>query len=166
MLNKVILMGRITAAPELKKTEGDLSVVAFTLAVERNYGKDKDHQTDFIRCVAWRQTAEFISRYFGKGQLMAVEGSIQVRSYVDKYDNKRQAVEVLVSQAFFAGNAGSKGSADPANDFGPPPPDYSGHHKAPDVEYAEGTKQPAPAFYQGDANEFETVEGDEDDLPF
>ena len=102
MLNHVVLMGRLTADPELKKTASDLSVTSFTLAVDRNYGKGADRQTDFIHCVAWRQTAEFISRYFSKGKLMAVEGSLQVRNYEDKNGNKRQAVEVLVSQAFFA----------------------------------------------------------------
>ena len=99
MLNRVILMGRLTADPELRKTASDLSVTSFTLAVDRNYGKGADRQTDFINCVAWRQTAEFISRYFSKGRLMAVEGSIQVRNYTDKNANKRQAVEVLVDQA-------------------------------------------------------------------
>ena len=89
MLNRVILMGRLTADPELRKTASDLSVTSFTLAVDRNYGKGADRQTDFINCVAWRQTAEFISRYFSKGRLMAVEGSIQVRNYTDKNDNKR-----------------------------------------------------------------------------
>ena len=99
MLNRVILMGRLTADPELRKTASDLSVTSFTLAVDRNYGKGADRQTDFINCVAWRQTAEFISRYFSKGRLMAVEGSLQVRNYVDKNENKRQAVEVLVAPA-------------------------------------------------------------------
>ena len=107
MLNRVILMGRLTADPELRKTASDLSVTSFTLAVDRNYGKGADRQTDFINCVAWRQTAEFISRYFSKGKLMALEGSIQVRNYVDKNDNKRQAVEVLVDQAFFAESKGA-----------------------------------------------------------
>lgn len=82
MLNRVILMGRLTADPELKKTNSDISVTSFSLAVDRNYGKGADRQTDFINCVAWRQTAEFISRYFSKGRLMAVEGSLQVRNYV------------------------------------------------------------------------------------
>ena len=104
MLNRVVLMGRLTADPELKKTTSDLSVLSFTAAVERNYSGNKDKQTDFINCVAWRQTAEFISRYFSKGKMIALEGSIQVRNYTNKNDNKRQAVEVLVSQAYFAGD--------------------------------------------------------------
>ena len=103
MLNRVVLMGRLTADPELKKTTSDLSVLSFTVAVERNYSGNKDKQTDFINCVAWRQTAEFISRYFSKGKMIALEGSIQVRNYTDKNDNKRQAVEVLVYQEYFAG---------------------------------------------------------------
>ena len=122
MLNRVILMGRLTADPELRKTASDLSVTSFTLAVDRNYGKGADRQTDFINCVAWRQTAEFISRYFSKGRLMAVEGSLQVRNYVDKNENKRQAVEVLVDQAFFADSKNSAPSSSAVDDFGPPPP--------------------------------------------
>lgn len=103
MLNRVILMGRLTADPELKQTPTAVCVTSFTLAVDRNYtAKGEEKQTDFINCVAWRQTAEFIPRYFAKGRLMAVEGSLQVRNYVDKNDNKRQAVEVLVEQAYFA----------------------------------------------------------------
>ena len=103
MLNRVILMGRLTADPELKQTPNGISVVSFSLAVDRNFaGKGAERQTDFINCVAWRQTAEFISRYFGKGRLMAVEGSLQVRNYTDRNENKRQAVEVVVDQAYFA----------------------------------------------------------------
>ena len=120
MLNRVILMGRLTADPELRKTASDLSVTSFTLAVDRNYGKGADRQTDFINCVAWRQTAEFISRYFSKGRLMAVEGSIQVRNYTDKNDNKRQAVEVLVDQAFFADSKNSSNTSSAVDDFWSP----------------------------------------------
>ena len=143
MLNRVILMGRLTADPELRKTASDLSVTSFTLAVDRNYGKGADRQTDFINCVAWRQTAEFISRYFSKGRLMAVEGSIQVRNYTNKNDNKRQAVEVLVSQAYFAGDNSQK--------QGP----------------AADTKNYPPITYSSGAPEaFTEVPEEEGDLPF
>ena len=101
MLNKVILMGRFTAEPELKSTANGTSVTTFTLAVDRDYSKE-DKQTDFITCVAWRNTAEFIGKYFSKGQLVAVDGSIQTRSYTDKDGNKRTAFEVVVNQAYFA----------------------------------------------------------------
>ena len=101
MLNKVILMGRFTAEPQLKSTPNGTSVTTFTLAVDRGYGKE-EKQTDFITCVSWRNTAEFIGKYFSKGQLVAVDGSIQTRSYTDKDGNKRTAFEVVVNQAYFA----------------------------------------------------------------
>lgn len=169
MLNRVILMGRLTADPELRKTASDLSVTSFTLAVDRNYGKGADRQTDFINCVAWRQTAEFISRYFSKGRLMAVEGSLQVRNYVDKNENKRQAVEVLVDQAFFADSKNSAPSSSAVDDFGPPPlPSRSyGSSAAP---AATSFQQNAPAasfgYSSGSAEDFEEVSEDEEDLPF
>ena len=104
MLNNVILMGRLTAVPELKHTQSDVSVTSFTLAVERNFADKQSgqRQTDFIDVTAWRQTAEFICKYFGKGQLVAVQGAIQTRSYEDKDGNKRKAVEVLCEHAYFA----------------------------------------------------------------
>ena len=112
MLNRVILMGRLTADPELKQTPNGISVTSFSLAVDRNFtSRGAERQTDFINCVAWRQTAEFISRYFAKGRMMAVEGSLQVRNYVDKNENKRQAVEVVVDQAYFADSKPSGDSA-------------------------------------------------------
>ena len=98
-LNKVILAGRLTADPELKTTPSGLSVTSFTVAVDRRFGKDK--QTDFINCVAWRQTAEFITKYFVKGSAICIVGSIQTRKYTDKNGNNRTAVEVLADEATF-----------------------------------------------------------------
>jgi single-strand DNA-binding protein len=104
MLNRVILMGRLTADPELRSTQNGTSVVQFTIAVERGYAKEgQEKQTDFIQCVGWKQTAEFISKYFRKGRMIAVEGSIQTRNYEDKQGNKRTAVEVIVSNVSFTG---------------------------------------------------------------
>ena len=102
-LNRVILMGRLTDTPDCKKTPGGVSVCSFTLAVERNY-KDRDgnRQTDFLDIVAWRQTAEFVARYFDKGMQVAVEGALQTRSYEDRQGNKRKAVEVVADQVYFA----------------------------------------------------------------
>ena len=169
MLNRVILMGRLTADPELRKTASDLSVTSFTLAVDRNYGKGADRQTDFINCVAWRQTAEFISRYFSKGRLMAVEGSLQVRNYVDKNENKRQAVEVLVDQAFFADSKNSAPSSFAVDDFGPPPPPSRSYGSSA-APAATSFQQNAPAasfgYSSGSAEDFEEVSEDEEDLPF
>lgn len=112
MLNNVALMGRLTATPELKQTASGVSVTSFTLAVERSFVKQgEERQADFIDCVAWRNTAEFISRYFQKGSMIAVTGAIQTRSYEDKNGNKRKATEVLVSQASFCGSKNESGAA-------------------------------------------------------
>ena len=87
MLNTAILMGRLTADPELRKTTSGLSVTSFTVAVERNYKSGEERQADFINVVAWRGTADFVSTYFKKGQMIAVQGSIQTRNYEDKNGN-------------------------------------------------------------------------------
>lgn len=102
MINSVVLMGRITQDIELRSTTSGTSVIQFTIAVER-YGKGEEKQTDFITCVAWKGTAEFISKYFGKGRMIAVTGRLQSRSYEDKNGNKRTAIEVNVEQASFTG---------------------------------------------------------------
>lgn len=107
MINNSVLMGRLTATPELKSTASGVPVTSFTLAVERSFVKQgEERQADFIDCVAWRNTAEFISRYFQKGSMIAVTGSIQTRNFEDKNGNKRKATEVLVSQASFCGGKG------------------------------------------------------------
>lgn len=110
MLNTVALMGRLTADPELKRTSNDIAVTTFTLAVNRSYVRQgEERQTDFITVVAWRQTAEFVCRYFAKGQLMAVDGSIQTRNYTDRDGNKRTAFEVVAGNVHFAESKGAGG---------------------------------------------------------
>ena len=105
MINNVVLMGRLTAAPELRSTGTGISVTSFTLAVERAYAKSgEQRQADFIDCVAWRKTAEFITKYFQKGSMIAITGSIQTRNYEDKNGNKRKAVEILVNSVSFCGS--------------------------------------------------------------
>ena len=116
MLNNVTLMGRLVADPELRQTASGVSVVSFRLAVERNYvPQGQERQADFISCVAWRQTAEFIGKYFGKGRMIAVEGSLQSRNYEDKNGQKRTAIEVIVDRAHFTGErtAGAEQAAAP-----------------------------------------------------
>ena len=98
--NKCVLMGRIVADPELKQTTSGVSVCRFTIAVDRRYTKE-EKQTDFITVVAWRQTAEFISRYFAKGSAILVCGELQTRSWTDNDGNKRYATEVVASEASF-----------------------------------------------------------------
>jgi single-strand DNA-binding protein len=113
-LNKVILMGRLTADPELSSTPQGVSVARFTLAVDRSYGERK---ADFINCVAWRNTGEFISKYFSKGKMIAVVGEIQTRTW-DKPDGaKGYATEVNVTEASFAGD--KKDDATPAPNITP-----------------------------------------------
>lgn len=102
MLNKVEIMGRLVADPELRRTQTDVSVTSFTLAVERDF-KDKngDRQADFLDCVAWRGTAEFIERNFHKGNMAIVVGNIQTRMFEDKEKHKRKATEILVENMYF-----------------------------------------------------------------
>lgn len=103
MINKAILQGRLTAEPELKKTQSDVSVCSFTLAVDRRHKQENGPTADFINCVAWRNSAEFLAKYFRKGQEIAVVGSIQVRSYTDNAGNKRYATEVQADEVHFCG---------------------------------------------------------------
>lgn len=101
-MNVICLMGRICAEPELKTTPNGVSVTSFTLAVDRAYTpKGQEKQTDFINCVAWRGTAEFISKYFRKGNKMAVTGSLQTRQYTANDGGQRKAYDVIVDDAFF-----------------------------------------------------------------
>lgn len=102
--NKAILGGRMVDSPELKQTPQGVGVATFSLAINR---KGKDASTDFINCVAWRNTAEFISKYFTKGNSIVIDGEINVRNYQDKDNNKRQAVEVLVHDAYFVDSKGN-----------------------------------------------------------
>ena len=120
MINNVVIMGRFVSTPELKYTSSQTEVTSFTLAVERSYARQgEQRQTDFINCVAWRNTAEFISKYFQKGSMIAVTGSIQTRNYEDKNGNKRTAVEVLVDRASVCGSKAeaSNNSQPQYNDF-------------------------------------------------
>ena len=103
MLNKIFLMGRMTKNPELRRTPSGTAVASFSLAVDRNF-KDKntgERSTDFIDCVAWRQTAEFVSRYFSKGRMAVVEGRLQIRDWTDKDGGKRRSAEVVADNIYF-----------------------------------------------------------------
>ena len=112
MLNKAILNGRLTKAPELKQTNSGKSVCGFTIAVDRNRDREK---TDFVPIVAWGKTAEFINQWFGKGDLITIVGRIEVRNYEDKNGNKRTATEVIAEEALFGGSKSTgKGSENSA----------------------------------------------------
>lgn len=149
MLNVVALMGRLTADPELRYTQGsNIPVTTFTLAVDRSYVKQgTERQADFIDIVAWRSTAEFVSRYFRKGQLVAVQGSIQTRSYEDKQGIKRKAFEIVADSVHFA---------EPKRDNYMAP-------QAPRYDQTQSAPQAPAAYSSGSVSDFEPVE---DDLPF
>ena len=168
MLNIVVLMGRLTADPELRTTPSGVSVCRFTIAVDRNYAKaGTERQTDFISCTAWRQTAEFVSRYFVKGQLVAVNGSIQTGSYTDNNGNKRYTTEVVVDNVNFTGDRRDGGGSRQGSS-------YSGNSYQPNGNnggnnsYNSAPRQdsaPAPTYSNGSASDFEDMPFD-DDLPF
>ena len=104
MLNRVALVGRLTRDPELRRTGNGTAVTSFTLAVDRNFSTRDGQEADFINCVAWRQTGEFIARYFQKGSMIAVVGSIQSRSWDGNDGKKQYATEVVVDEAYFTGS--------------------------------------------------------------
>ena len=124
MLNRIILMGRLTRDPELRQTQSGVSVANFSLAVDRDF-KDKatgEKGTDFIDIVAWRQTAEFVSRFFTKGRMAVVEGRLQLRDWTDKDGNKRRTAEVLAEHVYFGDSKrDAEGGAESGGDYTPPP---------------------------------------------
>lgn len=103
-INSVAIMGRLVADPELRKTQTGLSVSTFTVAVDRRFGKDAEKKTDFIEIVCWKQQAEFVTKHFTKGSMIAVEGMIQTRNYEDKQGIKRKAVEIVANNVSFCGD--------------------------------------------------------------
>ena len=101
MLNKCFLLGRMTKDPEIRRTNGGTAVTSFTLAVDRDYKTNGEKETDFIEVVAWRNTAEFVSKYFSKGRMAIVEGRLQIREWTDKSGNKRRTAEVVADNVYF-----------------------------------------------------------------
>ena len=144
MFNLVVLTGRLTADPELKTTPNGVPVTSFSIAVNRSYRAGEEQQTDFINLVAWRQRAEFISKYFTKGSLIGIEGSIQTRRYQDKNGNNRTAFEVVVNNAHFV-----ESKRDSAVSGGAP------------------MSEPPASYSNAGANDFADLgDATDDDLPF
>lgn len=115
MLNHIVLMGRLTRDPELRRTGSGIAVASFSLAVDRDFGSREtgEKETDFIDIVAWRNTAEFVSKYFTKGQLAIVSGRLQIRPWTDDNGNKRRSTEVVAEHVYFGGSKKESGSAAP-----------------------------------------------------
>lgn len=144
MLNVIALIGRLTYEPELKVTPSGVSVMNFGIACDRNYQSNGEKLTDFIDCQAWRKTAEFISRYFHKGDMIAVEGSVQTGNFTDKDGNKRKSVTVVADNVSFCGSKQEK----------------------PDINIkGESYSNPASSYAAADNSDFEEIV-DDDDLPF
>lgn len=148
MLNVVVLTGRLTADPELRHTPNDIAVTSFTIAINRRFSRSgEEKQTDFIDIVAWRNTAEFVCKYFKKGQLIAVEGSIQTRSYQDKDGNKRKAFEVVANNLQFVESKKESGT------------------EFVESELSSKGSSDLASYSSGNDSDFQTIESD-DDLPF
>lgn len=116
MLNHITIMGRLTRDPELRRTGSGIAVASFTLAVDRDFSsKGNEKETDFIDCVAWRATGEFVSKYFAKGRMAVVSGSLQIRKWKDKDGNERRSAEVIADNVYFADskNAAENGGSRP-----------------------------------------------------
>lgn len=146
MLNKAILVGRLTADPELRQTPNGIAVSTFRIAVDRRFSaKDGDRKADFITIVCWRQQAEFVCKYFHKGNAIAIDGSIQTRDYVDKTGNNRTAFEVVADNVSFVERKAAGGTS--GFDMPPMP------------------TQPPVSYSSGDAGDFEEIDAD-GDLPF
>ena len=114
MLNNIIVMGRLVKAPELKATKSGINVLSFSVANERDFAKGEEKKTDFIDCVAWRSTAEFISKYFKKGSMIVVQGRLQSRKWEDRDGNKRTSWEIQVNNAYFGESKKETRSSDSA----------------------------------------------------
>ena len=168
MLNRIVLMGRLTRDPELRHTQTGTPVASFSLAVDRDF-RDKatgDRATDFIDIVAWRQTAEFVSRYFAKGRMAVVEGRLQIRDWTDREGDKRRSAEVIADNVYFADSkrdSDASGSyAPPAGGFGAPAGGYMPPPAAPSGSFG------APGGYSSPAggDQFSDMTDDDGELPF
>lgn len=149
MLNAITIMGRFTDNPEVRTTASGISVCSFTIANDKDYKRDGD-APNWVDCVAWRQAAESIGRFFRKGSPIIIEGSLQTRQYQDKNGNNRKATEVIVNRWHFAE---SKRQSEGVEDYSAPP--------------VQPAAQAAPVSYSNaDASDFTVTDDAEDDLPF
>lgn len=165
MLNHIVLMGRLTRDPELRRTGSGIAVASFSLAVDRDFGSREtgEKETDFIDIVAWRNTAEFVSKYFTKGRMAVVSGRLQIRNWTDKEGNKRRSAEVVADNIYF-GDSKRDAQADP---FGASYSTgaYGAAPVAPAAPAASFGAPSAPAA-PAPASDFAMLEDDDDQLPF
>ena len=162
MLNHITIMGRLTRDPELRRTGSGIAVASFTVAVDRDFGgrDGGEKETDFIDCVAWRQTGEFVSKYFTKGRMIVVSGRLQIRSWTDKDGNKRRTAEVVADNCYFGDSKRDSegGSSFGGNTYGG---NSYGNYGAPSGNYG-GYSAPAG----NPASDFAMLDDDDAQLPF
>ena len=163
MLNHITIMGRLTRDPELRRTGSGVAVASFTVAVDRDFGgrDGGEKETDFIDCVAWRQTGEFVSKYFTKGRMIVVSGRLQIRRWTDKDGNKRRTAEVVADNCYFGDSKRDDqgGSSYGGNTYGGN--SYGSAYSAPSGNYG-GYSAPAGA----PASDFPVLDDDDAQLPF
>ena len=154
MLNRIIIMGRLTRDPELRRTGSGTPVTSFSLAVDRDFkSQSGEKDTDFIDVVAWRSTAEFVSKYFTKGRMAVVEGRLQIRDWMDRDGGKRRSAEVVADNVYFGDS-----KRDSAGDYGAPPA-----YGAPASYGAPAAGRGAPA---GGSSDFAEIGEEDGELPF
>ena len=140
MLNHITIMGRFTRDPELRRTGSGVAVASFTLAVDRDFSpKEGEKETDFIDCVAWRQTGEFVSKYFSKGRMAVVSGRLQIRGWTDKEGNKRRTAEIVADNVYFADSKKEENSNSASGGYG-------GGYNVPQYEAPEYSTMPNPDY--------------------
>lgn len=168
-MNKVILMGRLTADPNLNQTQSGISSCRFSIAVNRNFKNQQGtYDADFINCVAWRQTAEFINRYFKKGSMICVEGTLRNNNYQDKKhpDVTHYTIEVLVDNVEFCGSKSETGTAGNTNYSAPQNSNYNnGYQTAPPQVAPQQPAQNNDSMSYGNLSDFEEILSD-GDVPF
>jgi len=164
MLNHITIMGRLTRDPELRRTGSGIAVASFSLAVDRDFGKNDngERETDFIDCVAWRQTGEFVSKYFTKGRMAVVSGRLQIRSWTDKDGNKRRSAEVVADNVYFGDSKrdDNGGNAYGGSSFGGGSYGGNSYNAAPSGSYGGYSAPSAPA------SDFAMLSDDDAQLPF
>jgi single-strand DNA-binding protein len=131
MLNKIVIMGRLVSDPEMRRTGSGVAVTNFTIACDRDFGQNGEKETDFIECVAWRQTGEFVSKYFTKGRMAVVSGRLQIRNWEDKDGNKRKSAEVVAEDVYF-GDSKNSNADNSTGTFG----GYAAPASAPATDFA------------------------------
>ena len=170
MLNHITIMGRLVRDPELRRTGSGVAVASFTVAVDRDFGKNEngEKETDFIDCVAWRNTAEFVSKYASKGRMVAVSGRLQIRSWTDKDGKKRRTAEVVADNVYFGD---SRRDAEGGNAYGGGN-SYGGNRGGYNGGNSYGQQQPTGGFggyaqpASAPASDFAMLEDDDAQLPF